>query len=585
MSEKVFDLLIINGKIVSPEGIRENYLAVKDGKIAEEGVNPEGLKATRVIDAKGKYILPGGIDDHVHFRDPGDDLTYKEDALTGSRAAAAGGITTIFDMPNVHPSCLNVKNFEFKKSIYEEKCLVNYGLYGTGRAVQQKKIDIDAVNIRDYTQDKHGRVDDYPYGGGAGMLMQAQPVYDACQSVMEKIPQNKKKRVIYVTPQGIPFTQAKARELAAQDELLLLCGHYEGIDERVLEEVVTDYISIGDYVLTGGELAAMVIVDAVARLVPGVLGNEQSALTESFHGELLEHPQYSRPDVWHGKKVPEVLLSGNQKHIDAWKKEQSILRTKERRPDLYARYVRLQECRQLLMKQKLLHIDMIELINRGRAQLLYFGQGQILLKDMEYEIYFHACVDPSRLPDIRTWTLPVEKIPLAVLHQEEMIPYFQKRYGLDQECECYQAVYTRHEKLPVRGLYRPDLTREDGLSMRRLQREDFPQVVSFYHGCCDEDYLRSRIQDGMLVGAFYDEKLAGFIGQHCEGSIGMLMVAPKFQRRHIAMTLETYAANCMLEQGKIPFAQIITDNEKSKRLQEKEGFCLSRDKIFWMCEK
>ena len=164
----------------------------------------------------------------------------------------------------------------------------------TGRAVQQKKIDIDAVNIRDYTQDKHGRVDDYPYGGGAGMLMQAQPVYDACQSVMEKIPQNKKKRVIYVTPQGIPFTQAKARELAAQDELLLLCGHYEGIDERVLEEVVTDYISIGDYVLTGGELAAMVIVDAVARLVPGVLGNEQSALTESFHGELLEHPQYSR---------------------------------------------------------------------------------------------------------------------------------------------------------------------------------------------------------------------------------------------------------------------------------------------------
>lgn len=242
-------------------------------------------------------------------------------------------------------------------------------------------------------------------------------------------------------------------------------------------------------------------------------------------------------------------------------KEQSILRTKERRPDLYARYVRLQECRQLLMKQKLLHIDMIELINRGRAQLLYFGQGQILLKDMEYEIYFHACVDPSRLPDIRTWTLPVEKIPLAVLHQEEMIPYFQKRYGLDQECECYQAVYTRHEKLPVRGLYRPDLTREDGLSMRRLQREDFPQVVSFYHGCCDEDYLRSRIQDGMLVGAFYDEKLAGFIGQHCEGSIGMLMVAPKFQRRYIAMTLETYAANCMLEQGKIPFAQIITDNE------------------------
>lgn len=162
----------------------------------------------------------------------------------------------------------------------EVSCFDTFSGYGDAGAYDKhhresrttEKIDIDAVNIRDYTQDKHGRVDDYPYGGGAGMLMQAQPVYDACQSVMEKIPQNKKKRVIYVTPQGIPFTQAKARELAAQDELLLLCGHYEGIDERVLEEVVTDYISIGDYVLTGGELAAMVIVDAVARLVPGVLG-------------------------------------------------------------------------------------------------------------------------------------------------------------------------------------------------------------------------------------------------------------------------------------------------------------------------
>ena len=475
-----------------------------------------------------------------------------------------------------------------------------------GRAVNKGLLSIEALNIRDYAFNKHHSVDDYPYGGGAGMLMQAEPVYQCYDALARQITERKAKateeklasgekkemsgeqkrtRVIYLSPQGKTFNQSMAEEFAQEEDLVFLCGHYEGIDERVLEEIVTDYVSIGDYVLTGGELPAMIMIDAISRLVPGVLHNDVSAEFESFQDNLLEYPQYSRPDVWHGKKVPEVLLSGNQKHIDAWKKEQSILRTKERRPDLYARYVRLQECRQLLMKQKLLHIDMIELINRGRAQLLYFGQGQILLKDMEYEIYFHACVDPSRLPDIRTWTLPVEKIPLAVLHQEEMIPYFQKRYGLNQECECYQAVYTRHEKLPVRGLYRPDLTREDGLSMRRLQREDFPQVVSFYHGCCDEDYLRSRIQDGMLVGAFYDEKLAGFIGQHCEGSIGMLMVAPKFQRRHIAMTLETYAANCMLEQGKIPFAQIITDNEKSKRLQEKEGFCLSRDKIFWMCEK
>ena len=209
----------------------------------------------------------------------------------------------------------------------------------TGRAVQQKKIDIDAVNIRDYTQDKHGRVDDYPYGGGAGMLMQAQPVYDACQSVMEKIPQNKKKRVIYVTPQGIPFTQAKARELAAQDELLLLCGHYEGIDERVLEEVVTDYISIGDYVLTGGELPALVMMDAIARLVPGVLNNEESAETESFSDGLLEYPQYTRPVEILGRRVPDVLMSGHHEKINEWRKEQSIMRTRERRPDLYKNWL------------------------------------------------------------------------------------------------------------------------------------------------------------------------------------------------------------------------------------------------------
>lgn len=452
----------------------------------------------------------------------------------------------------------------------------------TGRAVQQEKIGIEAVDIRDYTQDKHGRVDDYPYGGGAGMLMQAQPVYDAMQHVFAEIPQEHKKRVIYVTPQGTPFSQAKAREFATQDDLVLLCGHYEGIDERVLEEVVTDYISIGDYVLTGGELAAMVIVDAVARLVPGVLGNDQSALTESFHGNLLEHPQYSRPDIWHGKKVPEVLLSGNQKHIDAWKLEQSILRTKIRRPDLYAKYVRLQECRELLMKQKLLHIDMIELINRGRAQLLYFGKGQILLKDIEYEIYFHACFDPSALPPVEEWSLPMERIPLVVLHQEEMIAYFKKHYGQHLECACYQAVYTRHEKLSVRGLYGPDLSRTDGIYLRPLTLDDFSQVVAFYKGCCDEDYLHSRIAAGMLVGAFEKQTLTGFIGQHCEGSMGMLMVAPEYQRRKIAMMLETYLANRMLEQGKIPFAQVVIDNENSMKLQEKLGLCMSKGKIFWM---
>ena len=202
-----------------------------------------------------------------------------------------------------------------------------------GRAAEKDLISIDAVNIRDYTQDKHGKVDDYTYGGGAGMLMQAQPVYDAYRVVAG----DRKVRCVYLTPQGAPFTQKKARELSGEEELVLLCGHYEGVDERVLEEIVTDYISIGDYVLTGGELPAMVLVDAISRMVPGVLKNQESGETESLEGNLLEYPQYSRPEVWREKAVPPILLSGNHQKVDEWRREQSILRTKERRPDLFER--------------------------------------------------------------------------------------------------------------------------------------------------------------------------------------------------------------------------------------------------------
>ncbi|MCI8484553.1 MAG: tRNA (guanosine(37)-N1)-methyltransferase TrmD [Lachnospiraceae bacterium] len=201
-----------------------------------------------------------------------------------------------------------------------------------GRASEAGLLQIEAVNIRDYAVNKYGKVDDYPYGGGAGMLMQAQPVYDAWQSVVERI--GKKPRCIYMTPQGTRFTQKTAKDLAKEEDIVLLCGHYEGIDERVLEEIVTDHISIGDYVLTGGELPAMVVVDAVSRMVPGVLGNEESGMKESFEGNLLEYPQYSRPEEWNGKKVPFVLLSGHHKNIETWRRQQSILLTKERRPDL-----------------------------------------------------------------------------------------------------------------------------------------------------------------------------------------------------------------------------------------------------------
>lgn len=206
----------------------------------------------------------------------------------------------------------------------------------TGRAVDKGIIGINAVNIRDYADNTYGHVDDYTYGGGAGMLIKAKPVYDTYKAVEAEI--GKKTRVLYMTPQGKKFDQTMAEELSCEDELVILCGHYEGIDERVLEMIVTDYISIGDFVLTGGELPAMMVVDAVSRLVPGVLGSEESSLYESFYDGLLEYPQYTRPYEFMGKTVPDVLLSGHHRNIQDWRYEQSLIRTRERRPDLYAAY-------------------------------------------------------------------------------------------------------------------------------------------------------------------------------------------------------------------------------------------------------
>ena len=237
----------------------------------------------------------------------------------------------------------------------------------TGRAINNGLLSINAVNIRDYAFNKHNSVDDYPYGGGAGMLMQAEPVYLAYEAVKEQIDKRKQEnikseevtstepadcsevcnsdlqdenskkrplRVVYLSPQGDVFNQKMAEEMAQEEDLVLLCGHYEGIDERVLEEIVTDYVSIGDYVLTGGELPAMVMMDSISRMVPGVLSNQESGETESFAGNLLEYPQYSRPEEWHGQKVPPVLLSGHHANIEAWRREQSVMRTAKRRPDL-----------------------------------------------------------------------------------------------------------------------------------------------------------------------------------------------------------------------------------------------------------
>ncbi|MCT4612154.1 MAG: tRNA (guanosine(37)-N1)-methyltransferase TrmD [Clostridia bacterium] len=200
------------------------------------------------------------------------------------------------------------------------------------KAMEKNLIELNAVNIRDFTTNKHLKVDDYTYGGGAGMLMQAEPVYKAYESL------NTKSKVVFLTPRGKTFNQELAKELAKEDEITFLCGHYEGIDERVLEEIVDEEISIGDYVLTGGELAACVVIDAVARLKDGVLGKTESHEEESFSNNLLEYPQYTRPEVWHDKKVPDVLMSGHHANIEKWRLEESIKLTKKNRPDLYEKY-------------------------------------------------------------------------------------------------------------------------------------------------------------------------------------------------------------------------------------------------------
>ncbi len=206
------------------------------------------------------------------------------------------------------------------------------------RALDKGIISLEAVNIRDFTTDKHNKVDDYPYGGGAGMLMQAQPVYDACQDIIKR--SNLKPRVLYMSPKGKTFNQEMAANLAKEEHLIFLCGHYEGIDQRVLDRIVTDEVSLGDFVLTGGELPSMVMIDCIARLIPGVLNNEESAQDESFSNFLLEYPQYTRPEEWMGERVPEVLLTGHHANIEKWRLQKSKEITKEKRPDLYREYLK-----------------------------------------------------------------------------------------------------------------------------------------------------------------------------------------------------------------------------------------------------
>lgn len=473
--------------------------------------------------------------------------------------------------------------------------MIDQGLSSSilGRAREQGLIRVHGVNIRDFTDDRHGKVDDYTYGGGAGMLMQAQPVYEAWRSVTC----GERMRTVYVTPQGRPFDQRLARELAGEEEIVILCGHYEGIDERVLQEVATDEVSIGDYVLTGGELAAMVMVDAIARLVPDVLHNGESAETESFRGKLLEYPQYSRPRVWHGQKVPEVLLSGDKRRIEAWRLEQSERRTRERRPDLYAAYGALIDAGKKLRREKLLHTDMLFLLQSGQGELLYHGEGEILLRDSVSGLLFHARMGEQEgegaLGALRRELSQAKETGRhfgLVFHQRRAFEELSDALGLEMTAVCVQAVWTPREKLPVRGLYRPDGRpmeggTTEGLVIKPLESSALDAVREYGDPYLSEDYYRERIERGQMAGAFFGEELAGFIGIHPEGSVGMLAVLPSYRGRHVGMALETYMLNRQIEQGLIAFGQILEQNETSAALQSRLGLKLSKTPVYWTEKK
>ncbi len=229
-----------------------------------------------------------------------------------------------------------------------------------GRAVKSGCININVVNIRDFAMNRHSRVDDYPYGGGAGMVMQAEPIYLCYEHIRSEIICSRADgvkddvsiRTIYLTPQGRTFDQRLAYELSMEKDIVLLCGHYEGVDERVIEEIDAERVSIGDYVLTGGEIPALAVMDAVSRLVPGVLNNVESAQKESFSAGLLEHPQYTRPEHWRGRSVPPVLLSGNHKKLEEWYRTQSVIRTAALRPDLLCMADLTEEEKRLAQEKK-----------------------------------------------------------------------------------------------------------------------------------------------------------------------------------------------------------------------------------------
>ena len=278
-----------------------------------------------------------------------------------------------------------------------------------GRALGEGALELETFNIRDYADNKRAQIDDYPYGGGAGQVIQAEPVYRAYLDALGLLPDKvekkgkeirvqipeKRPRCIYLSPQGRRFDQRMARELASEEELIFLCGHYEGVDERVLEDIVTDCISSGDYILTGGELPALTVMDAVSRLLPGVLGNDASPEVETFYRDLLEYPQYSRPEIWHDKAVPYVLTTGNHADIEKWRLERSVERTRASRPDLYYLYQKKESLMSRMKNARIQNIPALEALVYDDTDILYEGVSYYLLFDHDNATMYAGCFTKS----------------------------------------------------------------------------------------------------------------------------------------------------------------------------------------------
>ena len=440
-----------------------------------------------------------------------------------------------------------------------------------GRAAAKGIVSFEAVNIRDYTLERHGKVDDYPYGGGAGMVMQAEPIYRAYEALVEKI--GKKPRVIYMTPQGQTFNQSIAEDLAKEEDLVFLCGHYEGVDERVLEMIATDYLSAGDYVLTGGELPAMMMIDCISRLVPGVLNNNVSAEFETFHDNLLEYPQYTRPEVFMGKKVPDILLSGDHARIDKWRLEKSKERTKARRPDLYEKYDLPGRALEYLLKDKMLHMDMIEDIRRGKADILAVREDGVLTKDRSGGVYRITAKTKDAGERLLSLTDPTGAV--YVCHQKFVLTSILERFGLKNFNECYQVIYPKKKA--------PDLPEPDeAVEIRELDETYAANVEAHYHLYHDEVYIRERIASRQMIGAFLDGELAGFAGVHNDGGMGMLEVLEPFRKRGIGSLLEAEMIRRELAAGHVPYAHVFVENEISVALQKKSGMRFAPGSVFWV---